>query len=367
MFCSQCGTSVANDASFCHRCGKPVAIVPHEPASTPAQPSAQSIAPDTTKVTKSLLSGVVSANKPFAPTRWQIPISIVLVFVLASTYGLILIDALDGDFHTTVKGRNVGGMIVWGGLTFWYVWKSLNRRAWIGALLGVGISLLVVFLGAGISGYVKGRHADILDQVPQLAALKKNFPEVAEQVRQELRAASKDKGHNPQELAAKVQARFLPVVSAALKTTSDAAMLQYAKAKIQQFQEVADSNASDCLSLMSGRLEKAPPATQARIMASISKETTKALQDAFVKILNDADAHRNAPPASDQKRFNALYEQLDVKLKSAYGTSAYYFGDDSLNKRADVRCKAGLFLFKEALNLAEKDRSFMLRALFGVV
>jgi hypothetical protein len=363
MFCSQCGTAVADDASFCHRCGKPVPLVAPESVSTPAQAPVEPIPPDTTKAVKSLTSAALPPIRPFAPSKRQIAVSIALAIILALFYGFLFFDALAGELDT--KGP-IGSSIFFSALAFRHFWQCLNRRGWVGALVGVAVSLLVLFLGGAISGYVKGQRSDILDQVPHLAALKRNFPEVAEQVRQELRAASKDKNHNPQELAAKVHARFLPATSAALKTTSDAAMLQYAKAKIQQFQEVADSNASDCVSLMLGRLERAPPAAQARIMAGTSKDTTKALQDALVKILNDADAHRNAPAVSNEKRFNALFGQLDVKLKSANGTSAYYFGDDSLNKPAEVRCKAGLLLFKEALNLPEKDRSFMLRALFGV-
>ena len=67
----------------------------------------------------------------------------------------------------------------------------------------------------------------------------------------------------------------------------------------------------------------------------------------------------------DEKRFNTLIAQLDAKLKSTYGTSAYYFADDSENLPSAVRCKAGLLLFREALNLPEKDRSFMLTTLFA--
>ncbi|MGB7543217.1 MAG: hypothetical protein WBM28_14535, partial [Burkholderiales bacterium] len=215
------------------------------------------------------------------------------------------------------------------------------------------------------SGHEKSQRSDILDQVPQLAALKKNFPEVAEQVRLELRAMPNDKTQRRQELATIIQKRVFPAFDAALKTTSDAAILQFAKARTQQLQEVLNSNASDCVLLMLNQLRGAPPAVQARITASTSKETLQAVQDAFVKILNDADALRSAPPAPDEKRFNALIAQLDVRLKSAYGTSVYYFGDDSLKKSAEVRCKAGLFLFNEVVNLPEKDRSFMLRALFG--
>ena len=251
------------------------------------------------------------------------------------------------------------------GYAFWHLWKRLNRRAWIGAFVGVAISILAIYLQAFAVRYVRGQPSYILDHEPVLAALKKNFPQVAEQLRQEVITASGDRRVNPQELLAKLQARILPVAFVAMKTTSDAAMLQYAKAKIQQSQEVVEANPSDCVSLMLAPPEGLSPAMQAKIIASTSKETLNAIEDAFVKILNDADAHRNAPAAIDEKRFNALIAQLDAKLKSTYGTSAYYFTDDSGKLPSAVRCKAGLLLFKEALNLPEKDRSFILPILFN--
>lgn len=362
MFCSHCGTAVAGDASYCHKCGKPIPTIAPETVAPPAQQPADSLSADETKVLKKAMSAKVPPIKPFAPSKRQIVVSIVAAIFLALIYGFQISAGLDGEYPL---GPPIGGSIVLSLLAFRHFWLCLNRRGWVGGLIGVAISLLVFLLSAAISGYVKGQSNYIIDHTPGLAALKKNFPNVAEQVKQDLVSVSKGQSPNQQELAAMIQKRFFTVLPVALKTTSDAAVLQYAYAKTRQFQEIADSNANDCMLLMSGRLAAAPYATQARIMASVSKETAQALQDSVVKILNDADAYRGAPPAPDEKRFNALLEQLDSKLKSAYGTSVYYFGDDSLNKPADERCKAGLLTFKEALNLPEKDRAFMLRTLFA--
>ena len=142
-------------------------------------------------------------------------------------------------------------------------------------------------------------------------------------------------------------------------------MVQLTKAKVRQFEEVAKANANDCVVLTSGRLADQPPEGQARIIASTSKATAEALRDAMVKVLNDADAHRSEPSLPDKNRFNVLYEQLDAKLKSGHGTSAYYFSDESSKAPADIKCKAGILVFSEALTLPEKDRRFMLTTFFS--
>ncbi len=364
MYCSQCGVTVSENANFCHKCGK--LIAPATIESNP--PSAKGpIDPDpavTPEPVKELKPEAIPPSKPNAPTKRQIAISICLAIFLALMYWVIVMQALEGMFHTSLKTQNLGGIIFWTALSFWYSWKSLGRRGWIGALIGAFVSVLIIVCMTGISGYVKGQRADILDQVPQFAALKKNFPAVATQVREELKGLSSDTSENRQKLVAMIQTRVLPIVAVALKTTSDAAIIEYANAKIRQFEEVSAANSSDCVSLMTGQLASASPATITRVMGSISKETTEALQSAIIKVLNEADAHRNSPPVADEKRSSALFDRLDAKLKSVHGTSAYYFSDDSLNRPADVRCKAGLLLFKEAVNLPEMDRPFMLRALF---
>lgn len=157
-----------------------------------------------------------------------------------------------------------------------------------------------------------------------------------------------------------------PILRRVLRTTSDEALLQFGRGKVQMYQEVAASNADDCLSMMLVRSDSASQLqSQLRIMASLSKKTNDAMSDANLKVFNAAGSLKAANAVKDPIRFEALFEQLDATLTSTYGTSAYYLSDDSLNKPAEVRCKAGLLLFKEVLNLPPQDRSFMLRQFFG--
>jgi len=365
MYCSQCGVTVSENASFCHKCGKPIASATEESdapsASAPIDPNLAV----TSESVKVLMSEAIPPIKPNAPTRRQVAISIVLAILLALMYWVVVMQALEGTFHTSLKQQSLGGIIFWTALAFWYSWKSLGRTGWIGALIGAIVSILILFGASGISGYVKGQRADILDQVPQFAALKRNFPDVAEQVRRDMRAMSTDKDENREKLAAMIRTKMLPVLGTALKTTSDAAMLQYGKAKIRQFEEIAKANSSDCVAFMSGELAEASPTKVAMIMSGISKETNQAVQDSIVQVINDADAYRNAPPVSDEKRANNLYRQLDAKLQSTHGTSVFYFSDESLKKSPEIRCKAGMLMFTAAINLPEKDRTFMLRTMFA--
>lgn len=167
MFCSQCGTSVANDARFCHACGRPVPFITSESNSTPPASPVGSIPPVATKHANSGEGVISRLMKPFAPNkRHSRAVSIFLLLTLVvPIFVFVFIDALDGEFH--IKGTTAIGEIFWNGVIFRYLWKSFNRKGWIGALVGVAISLLVFFLGATISGNVKGERAYYQSGIPR--------------------------------------------------------------------------------------------------------------------------------------------------------------------------------------------------------
>lgn len=354
-----------------------------EPVSAPTK-APNELAQAVSDVTAKPDSAPLSPIKPPAPTLQRIAI---LVTFLLMIYAAVLIYALDGGIFT-FKGNELGFFLISGGIAFWYLWRGLNRRGWVGAIVGAAVSLCILFLAAGISGYVSGQPTYILEHEPILMAIKKSYPEDYDAILRVLVAKFKDKNLGRDKLAENFTAEMAPAITAvwkkALPTTSDDALLQFAIARVQLFREVAASSADDCVLLMRGQVANADYQTQKRIMAIPSKETKDANRDASVRVINDANTYSNVAGTHDQGRFNALYGQLDAKLKSSYGTSAdYLFGDDSLNKPAfvdpfakplvkekpamtnEIRCNAGLLWFKEVLNLPPKDRSFMLRMVLG--
>lgn len=57
-----------------------------------------------------------------------------------------------------VNAKSVGSdairlMFLTGGV-FWYFWKVRNRKGWIGGVVGVAVSILLIMLCAVIGGYV---------------------------------------------------------------------------------------------------------------------------------------------------------------------------------------------------------------------
>lgn len=226
MFCSHCGASIANDASFCHACGKPVPFITPESRTTPAASRVEPASPVATKPANSGEGLISRLLKPFAPSKQQRVIPVILAILLLGQYAMAFDIAL--TLGKPVAANDIGSFLLTGGLVFWYLWKCLERRGWIGALCGIAVSFLVLVLCSAFAGNVRGQRSDVLDQVPQFAALKENLPEVAEQLRTGLRAVSTDTTENHKRLLAVIRARVGSVVSAAMKTTSHAAIDQYA-------------------------------------------------------------------------------------------------------------------------------------------
>jgi hypothetical protein len=307
--------------------------------------------------------------KPLSPSKQQIAFSTLLVVFLSLEYWLVFslaFEGLNALSEGLFKGKGLVYFLFTGGFSFWYFWKRLNRRGWIGAIIGVIVSLGVIFSGAGIAGYVSSQPSYILEHTPIGAAIKKSYPEDYEKLIQTVVAKTKNKKMGREELdevaVTEIALIMQGLLMKALRVTSDDALLQFGRAQVQIFQEVAALNADDCLTMMVGSDDIA---SYLRIMANLSQEAKDANSDASVKVINEAGLLKIASTVKDPVRLEALFINLDAKFTSTYGMSAGYFFDDSLNKPADVRCKAGLLFFKEVLNLPPDDRSFMLRELFG--
>ena len=246
------------------------------------------------------------------------------------------------------------------GLAFWYLWKCKKRKGWVGALVGVIVSISVVFLSGGIAGYVRGQHEYVLEHTPYLVALKKSHPQAYKKIYQDVMATVRSKNVGAQDIAEKINATLQLLALEALKSTSAEALVQFGKARIQMIQDVAAASAEDCMLVISGEVPHANYETQKRIIASVSKEAKEAYQNALIKVLAEAGGWESA---ISKDEVNSLFKQLDDKLKSAYGIN--YLGEDALKQPVGVRCKAELLLLKEVINLPTKDRSLMLRVLLN--
>lgn len=152
MFCPHCGTVVADDAKFCHKCGDPVPSIEQESIVAPAREDKRPV-DVIAKTIEAPESKPPRPIAPLAPSKRQIAVSILLAVFLALMYGFAISDALNGIFKAE---KNAGGFVSLTALAFWYFWRIMNRNAWVGACVGAAVSLILVFLCSGISGYFKG-------------------------------------------------------------------------------------------------------------------------------------------------------------------------------------------------------------------
>lgn len=281
------------------------------------------------------------------------------VFFLFAMYFNIIAGAFSGvEFYTT--GRDQVYVLFFGGLFFWWIFKSYDRNKWIGGTLGVALSFVVLVAGVAINTRHKRSIEYVMEHTPQIAALKKNHPDEYAQIAKDLEGLTA-KGAKPEEYPSLLNAKLMPIALKAVHSTSDAAIFEYGRTKLLMFREVAANNAEDCVMLMSGEAQNATPAVSSRIFSVMSEETKVASRKAIGRVLEDEGMGKFEQENADA-RFEQLFKLIDDKLKPA-GTSAYYFMDDT--KSVDVRCKAGLGVYGEVMSLPVQDRSFMLRRLFG--
>lgn len=348
MFCSECGTELAANSTFCSNCGKVVAMQPTV-ESTISQPRSFESVP------RSQMSAGLTKKQTFTIVPW----ALILIFLYAGK----LINASNGEID--VDGKSAFQLMFFTGGVFWYFWKILNLKGWIGGVVGVAVSILIIMLSAVVTGYVRGQPEYILEHTSPYPAIKKHFPKEYESMRKELIAAAKKNKLTDEDITGLLGKKITPLLNQSLKTTSDSAIYLLAKAKLSSFRDVAKVNTTDCYVLMSGTIYDVDPATQIRILNYMSPETRTLNREAMQKMIEDKNTSWESldTPASEE-HYNALLDRLDVVLSSKYSLSAYYFTDDSLKVPVDVRCKAGLALWEEVMNLSLNDRAFMLRRFF---
>ena len=353
MFCSQCGTDLAANSIFCFKCGKQI-----QEQSLIAEPSLDdSILPQSGS-----LDPAPQPPKPAGLTKRQ---NVTLAFwalLLISIFSVeVLIPAFYGEKYDIAKK---GGTLMFGtGWAFWYFWKVRNRKGWVGGVVGVAVSILVLFLGAAIGGYVRGQPEYVLENTPPYPSIKEHFPKEYESMRHELVAAAKEKKLTTEDFISLLSNKMIPLVNQSLKTTSDPAMLLFGKAKLSMFHDVAKSNPNDCYGLISGTIANGDLKTASK---SFSPETSALNEQAMQKVFEDTGTYRQAMDSPrSEARSKTLFTQLDAILTRKYSLSAYDLFDDSHNMPADVRCKAGIALFEEIMNLPSDDSAFMLRVFFA--
>ncbi|MGH9427030.1 MAG: hypothetical protein ACRD2L_12100, partial [Terriglobia bacterium] len=187
---------------------------------------------------------------------------------------------------------------------------------------------------------------------------KKYDPAEFQRIRTELEALTKDRNTTEEIVFAKLTPILLSVVQKAMTQTSDDAVVQWARAKLAYLEEVATANADDCYLVISG---KADAAFHSRLLGYMSPQSMNANKEASIRVIEGA-AGRPRQPLNDEARYARLIAQLETKLKAVGLTTNSVFYDTP-GYTSKERCAAGIQIFREALNLKEPDRAFVLRML----
>ena len=249
--------------------------------------------------------------------------------------------------------------------------KKRGRSGWGGAAKGFAGIFGCVFL-IGALATIAGRFSmgspteqvdSMMGRTQPYPIIKQRFPKEYDAIRQSFITIAKSGKFTGEDATRLLNQGFTSLYVRALKTTSDPAMLLFAAAKLKTLQDVAKHSPDACNGVLTGTFDSSVNMIQ--VAAYISPETKAQNQQALQKVFEDANARQDAPAAEQPLRLNALYAQLDRTMVSKYSLSADVVTDQSLNASAEVRCRAGIALLTEIMNLPSDDRAFMLREFFG--
>ena len=146
MYCSKCGTLVADDAGFCFKCGAPVVTsAPETGTEVFPTASAPSAAPP----------AAPSALKPrsILQSTWAYLVGVLLIGVSTSD----LIPALQGG-HFAPMSYGWGSLLLLGAF-FAIWWKRRGRRVWVGFAIGAGVGVLFLLLAMVVAGVTGAQGA----------------------------------------------------------------------------------------------------------------------------------------------------------------------------------------------------------------
>lgn len=337
--------------------------------SSPAQPAAadnSSLQP--AAITQAAGTSDRASGTSAGPTGWMVAYWVVVM-------GVCLVAGV-GAFVSAQSGTPFDSKSWAGGAWLAVIFcavdaKKRGRSGWVGAAKGfagvVGCVFLIGALATIAGSFSKGSPTEQVDSMmgrtQPYPIIKQRFPKEYEAIRQSFITIAKSGKFTGEDATRVLNQGFTSLNVRALKTTSDPALLMFAAAKLKTLQDVAKHSPDACNGVLTGTFDSSVNMIQ--VAAYISPETKAQNQQALQKVFEDANARQDAPAAEQPLRLNALYAQLDRTMISKYSLSADIVADQSLNAPAEARCRAGIALLDEIMNLPSNDRAFMLQWFFG--
>ena len=143
MFCSRCGNGLADDAKFCAQCGERLAST--DDGAAPETPPAP--------VTHPPMFAWGTTPPSGRRGNWdKVDYSRVWLGIVFLWFAVLVLAAFKG-----VDPAHMNPLF-WSTLAFWYSWKARGLKGWVGALIGVTATFVVMTLGGAIYAYMKA-HA----------------------------------------------------------------------------------------------------------------------------------------------------------------------------------------------------------------
>lgn len=337
-FCSNCGSKVIpSEARFCPNCGNELN-------------NANKHAPEYQEKVSTPTS---QKSVPPKPTHFNRIIFILIILFTASIYAGVLIPAFEGVESTNNEGI---GFIIWNVMLFYTLFKRKNRKGVSGVITGLVFSFVIMAVAQVIAKTKQSEPDYILSHSPVYLAIQKYDPMTFQQMKTEMESLSQKRGITVQDVIAKLEPMTMVPFQKALTQTTDEAIVRFARIKLANLEKVANVSEEDCSTIISGNVNYD---TQARILKYFSKQDTKMNNTEIASVIENA-VGRPQQPVSDLARLKQITSPIESKMRDV-GLSISYLFSDAQNATPKMRCDSDIFLYREAFNLKEPDRTFVLR------
>lgn len=346
MFCSQCGARLAfPEVRFCSSCGHELAR-----ADEPVPKLQEKVS--VPKKQRSLPLWRVLVGKIFF---------ILLCVAMVGVYASMVILAFNGTAPSGKDFSMTGMTIFWTSVFFYYLFRRLGKNGWTGVLISFCISFPALAVANHVAKVKRNTTEYMLSHNPVSIAIQKYDPAEFQRIKAEMQKLDEQPNLTREAAIAKLTPMLMTVMQKALAQTTDEAVVEFARSRLFALEEVARTNVDDCYATISGKVDAASVSRIVALSEQTGKANTEANREAMVHVIEGAIG-RPRQPSNDDIRYDQLIKQVEAKLK-AVGLSVDYVFLDAPGPTTKQRCAAGIQLFREALNMKEPDRSFLLRVL----
>lgn len=362
MYCSSCGVELKDDSSFCYKCGKPT--------DTPQSINNESQSPDVNvKSVTSQVPVTPVAHIPKVSLPQKIAIILLAFFAVSGFFFAHLEPALRGvsyDSANKYAANDAKGALLFFVLLFWYLYKLIKGWKWRGILIGIVAYILFGWAAESIAIYVRNQPEYRFANNPLATSFKDTYPDDYLKIKESLKSlAAKDGLDKKQVLDQLIANTAKSLLPSALLKTSDTALTNFVRTKMQIAAELSKGNPYHCVLVYSGPRSEKDAAVMRDINKIISSSSSVALAESMMHVLKDASRSTVGLTSQDKERAQQILQNIDASIASKYkiGLGDVFNGSYSEQSYATA-CEVWTSFFTVATGLPPKDRQPLLRYMF---